>query len=241
MTFKRCFKISGWLFLFIVGLCFTWSVSSCGKAPIQSAVGLNIKYEVFNLSPDLGPVNLYINFLIANSQPFTYTFNQGYFTVNALDTAYRFRTPIINGVGGDVVFIRHDTLTRNSQYSLFITGNVATKTLIPIFTVDTATLPAVGRGKIRFVNASPTGNTGIDVYANGSLAFSKIAYPKFTDYIEVPNGNYDFTINATGSTTTLKTLLSVKIEDGRLYTLYTSGYTNRADSAAFNAAIITNR
>ncbi|MDP9077259.1 MAG: DUF4397 domain-containing protein [Bacteroidota bacterium] len=241
MNSKKYFKISGWLFLSIVGLWFTWSISSCGKAAVVSAAGLNIKYEVFNLSPDLGPVNLYINFLIANSTPFTYTYSQGYFTIANLDTAYRYRTPIINGVGGDVVFIRHDTLTRNTQYSLFITGNVANNTLLPIFTVDTATLPAVGRGKVRFVNASPTGTAGIDVYANGSLAFSKIAYPKFTPYIEVPNGSYTFTITATGSATVLKTLPTVSIQDGRLYTLYTSGYTNRADSAAFNAAIITNR
>lgn len=241
MTFKKCFKISGWLFLFTVGIWFTWSVSSCGKSGVQSAVGLNIKYEVLNLSPDLGPVNLYINFLIANNTPFSFNTNQGYFTVNALDTAYRFRTPIINGAGGVVVLTRHDTLTRNSEYSLFITGNVATNTLTSIFTVDTATLPAVGRGKVRFVNASPTATSGLDVYANGAKAFSNIAYPKFSPYIEVPNGNYDFTISATGSTTILKTLLSVQIQDGRLYTLYASGYNNRADSATFSAAVITNR
>lgn len=241
MNRKRYFKASGWLLLSIVGLWFTWSISSCGKSTGVSAAGLNIKYEVFNLSPDLGPVNLYINFLIANSTPFSFAYNQGYFTIATLDTAYRYRTPIINGVGGNVVFVRHDTLTRNTQYSLFITGNVATNTLKTIFTVDTATLPKVGRGKVRFVNASPTGTGGIDIYANGAKAFSNITYPNFTPYIEVPNGSYDFTITATGSTTVLKTLSSTKIADGRLYTLYTSGYTNRADSAAFSAAIITNR
>jgi hypothetical protein len=240
MIFKNKWKISVWLFVCIAGLWLASIISSCGKAPNSNAQGLNIRYEVLNLSPDAFPLDLYINFIIANTTPFSFNVNQGYFFVPALDTPYLIRVHQLGG-GGSLLASRSDILTRGTTYSLFITGNVANKTLTTIFTVDTASLPAVGRGKVRFVNASPTGAGGIDVYANGVKAFSKILYPKYSGYIELPNGNYDFQLNTTGSATILQTLKNVSIQDGRLYTLYSYGYTNRIDSAAFNAAVITNR
>ena len=62
-----------------------------------------------------------------------------------------------------------------------------------------------------------------------------------SDYLEVPVGNYDVQINETGSTNLIKEMPLVTVQDGKLYTLYTYGYSNRADSAAFNSAIITNK
>ena len=240
MILKNKWKITGWLFVCITGIWLTSVISSCGIAPISNAQGLNIRYQVLNLSPDAFPLDLYINFTSANTTPFTFNVNQGYFFIPALDTPYLIKVHQPGG-GGNVLASRSDILTRGATYSLFITGNVATKTLTTIFTVDTSKIPALGRGKIRFVNASPTGAGGIDVYANGTKAFTKILYPKFSDYIELPNGNYDFQLNPTGSTTILQTLKNVPIQDGRLYTLYSYGYNNRIDTAAFNAAIITNR
>jgi hypothetical protein len=237
MIFKNKWKITGWLFAGTACLWLASVISSCGKA--ATTTNLNIKYEVLNLSPDVLPVDIYIKFLKANSTPFHYGVNQGYFTPLYLDTPYFIRSAVVSG--GPVLISRPDILKTGGYYTLFITGNVATSSLTSIFTVDTASLPALGRAKIRFVNASPTGTGGIDVYANGTKAFSNVIYPKFSDFIELPNGNYDFQINATGSATVLKTLTNMSIQDGRLYTLYAYGYTNRTDSAAFNAAFITNR
>jgi hypothetical protein len=221
------------------GLWLVSIISSCGKGSTTNAINLGIKYEVLNLSPDVLPVNLYIKFLTVNPLPFTYSVSQGYFFVPALDTPFLIRSARI--AGGSVLLSRSDVLKRDAAYSLFITGNLANNSLTSIFTVDTASLPAVGRGKVRFVDASPSGASGLDVFANGVKAFSNVPYPKYSDYIEIPNGNYDFQVNAAGSTKILKTLTNIEIQDGRLYTLYAYGYTTRIDSASFNAAIITNR
>ena len=225
--------------LAVIGLWFASAISSCGKNLNNNAINLNIKYQVINLSPDVYPVDIYFNFVKTNPTHFIYGVSQGYFSVPSLELPYYIRsaniavdTPIIS---------RTDTLKRNVQYSLFITGDVAFNSITTIFTVDTATLPKIGRGKVRFVDASPSGTAGLDVYANGTKAFSKIIYPKYSDFVELPNGYYDFQINATGSSTVLKTMTNVQIQDGRLYTLYAYGYTNRPDTAAFNAAMITNR
>jgi hypothetical protein len=240
MIVKNKWEITGWLFAAAAGLWLTSVISSCGKAPISNPQGINIKYEVLNLSPDAFPLDLYIDFQIANTTPYTFSVNQGYFFLPSTDTPYLIRVHQTGG-GGALLTKRSDVLKKGAYYSLFITGNVATNSLTTIFTVDTSSIPTVGRGKLRFVNASPTGTDGIDVYANGVKAFSKIVYPKFSDFIELPNGNYDLQINSSSSNTILQTLKNIQIQDGRLYTLYSYGYNNRIDSAAFNSAIITNR
>ena len=47
------------------------NVTSCGKQSASPA-GLNVRYEVLNLSPDLSPVNLFIDFKQVNGQPYVF-------------------------------------------------------------------------------------------------------------------------------------------------------------------------
>lgn len=218
-------------------------MASCGKQSTASPQGLNIQYEIFNLSPDLAGVNLFIDFKQVNllglqSNPFIFNVNHGYFYVPSIDLPYQIRS---DSTTGNTIFARNDTLKSGLKYSLFITGTNGNGQLKQIFTVDTASIPTIGRGKIRFVNASPTATSGLDVYANGTLAFSKVLYTGFSKYIELPVGNYDFQINNTGSSTVQKEIPILTVQDGRLYTLYAFGYNTRTDSAAFNAGVITNK
>ncbi len=233
---------------FISGLLLVCTITSCGKQNSNSPTGLNIQYQVLNLSPDLFPVNLYIDNKVANvvststvnpiPNPFVFNVNHGYFYVPSIDTPYQIRTALISNA---TIFSRNDILKSGLKYTLFITGSVGDRSLAQIFTTDTASSPTIGRGKIRFVNVSPTATGGLDVTANGTSAFSKIGYKGVSKFVELPIGNYDLQIRATGTTNILKELSTVTIQDGRLYTLYTYGYTNRIDSAAFNAAVLTNK
>jgi len=243
MINKRNSSIPIGLALFAISALLISTITSCGKQGNASPQGLNIQYEILNLSPDLGPVDLYIDFKQVNgiSSPDIFALNQGYFYVPSTDLPYQFRPYIPNSTSGTTLFSRSDSLKSGLKYSLFITGAVADGSLKQIFTIDTAASPITGRGKIRFVNASPSATSGLDVYANGTLAFSNSLYPSYSKYLELPVGNYDFQITATGSSTVIKDEPMVTIQDGRLYTLYTYGYTTRADSAAFNAGVITNK
>ena len=226
------------MFLFAGSVVLLLNISSCGKQSSSSQAGLNIQYEIINLSPDINPVNLYIDFKRVNSTPYIFSVNQGYFYIPSTDTPYQIRTAATSGV---TLLSRSDILKSGLKYSMFIVGDMASKSAKTIFTVDTSTAPASGRGKIRFVNASPTGTSGLDLFANGTPAFNGLVYPQFSKYIEIPVGNYNFQINTTGTANVLKTLSSVTIQDGRLYTIYAYGYTSRVDTAAFNAGVITNK
>jgi hypothetical protein len=240
MTFKNSNNIFIGLFLFIAGVLIIPMVSSCGKSGAASPTGLNVQYRILNLSPDLSPVNLFIDFNQVNTSPFVFTVDHGYFYVPSLDTPYQIRSAL---VAGTQLFSRYDVLKSGLKYTLFITGNESDGSIKQILTIDTASLPAIGRGKVRFVNASPTATGGLDLFANGTGTkdFSNVVYTKSSKFVELPAGNYDFQINATGSSGVLKDLPGIIIQDGRLYTLYAFGYTTRADTAAFSAAVLTNR
>lgn len=213
-------------------------ISSCSKNGNANPIGLNILYEIINLSPDINPVNLFIANTQVNSSPYIFGVRQGYFFVPSTVVPYQIRSV---QYAGTTYLSRSDVLKSGARYSLFIVGSLKNNTDTTIFTVDTSGTPTPGRGKIRFVDASPSATGGLDVLANDSVLFSDIKYQKISNYVELPVGNYDLKILPTGTTTIIKELTPVTIQDGRLYTLYTYGYTSRADTAAFNAATIVNQ
>jgi hypothetical protein len=124
---------------------------------------------------------------------------------------------------------------------LFVTGLRADTTVTGIFTIDTSSSSTPGRGKIRFINASPR-SMGLDVTANGTLAFTNRTFKSVSKFIEIAPGNYDFIITPTGvPANVLKTIPRVSIQDGKLYTIYSYGMVGRVDSAAFGGGVIANK
>jgi hypothetical protein len=235
-------KVSVFLFLFILVVFIIPFASSCGKGGNASAVGYNTQLEILNLSPDLQPVNLYIDFLQQGTTSYSYPISSGYFYLNSIDTPIQIRSSLFTTVN---LFGIDSILLANHKYSLFITGLKSDTSYTYIFTGDdfTAT-PNQGFGKVRFVNASLPA-TNLNVLANNTIAFLNIKYKAVSPYVQIPAGNYNFQITTTAtpnvvlSTPTLST--STTIQDGRLYTLYSYGIINRTDTSAFGAALLTNR
>ncbi|MFI5161613.1 MAG: DUF4397 domain-containing protein [Sphingobacteriales bacterium] len=234
------------IFLAVVCAMIGTFISSCGKTSSSSATALNIQYQVVNLSPDLGPISLYINYSIYNNLHFIYPAPSGYFYLSSIATPFQIR-PSPNQTGTTTVintsniFSLSDALKPNLKYTLFITGVNATHSLDTLFLTDTGATPATGRGKVRFLNASPL-STGFDVLANGTLAFSNQQYNKVSKFVELPAGNYTFQVfNAGTITGVIGSEQNVTIQDGRLYTLYSYGIAGHTDSLAFGMATITNK
>jgi hypothetical protein len=235
---EKTIKIAGGIILSAVIAFFFFSISSCGKGNEASPEGLNIEYEVFNLSPDIFQLDLFVNNAMVNSSPFVFNQPQGYFYVPSVVIPYQIRSAINTG---DTWFSLNDVLTPGAKYTLYVTGNIANNTQDTLLTVDTALTPPLGHGGIRFVNVSPTAAGGLDMYLNGTRADSAILYRKYSIFTTVPVGNYDVQIDATGTKTILNEMPTVTVQDGRLYTIYAYGYSTRTDTAAFSAGIVTNR
>ncbi len=228
------------LFLCGVGIMVITFIVSCGKSGNTAPAGSNVQMQVINLSPDLLAVNLWVSYVKQNKTPYTYPSPSGYFTLGNIDTPIQIRSYFASVSTTNLVSL-NKVLKPNLKYTLFITGLRADSSITSIFTVDTAAAPAVGRGKIRFVNASPHSNP-LDITANGTLAFTNQVYKNISKFIEIPPGNYDFKIMPTGTTTNiLADMPGVTISDGKIYTLYCHGISGGADSVAFSAGILSNK
>lgn len=210
--------------------------SSCGKEGNASPTGFNTQLNIINLSPDVLPVNLFINQRQQNTRSYIYSVPSGYFYLNTLAMPVQIRTL------QNLVIFNNDTaaLTTNSKHTIMITGMVTDKTLASIYLSDSSALPTLGRGKVRFVNAAAR-SANIDVYANGTLAIKNQPILKVSDYMEFPAGIYDFKIAAAGTQSILSEQANTLIQDGRLYTIYTYGISGRTDTAKFASGLIINR
>lgn len=235
------------LFIVITGLMVVVFLSSCGKTASKNATSLNVKYQVVNLSPQLGPVSLYIDYSIFNNYSFLYAVPSGYFNLTSIDTPFQIRSSP-NQLTGTVVILgniisRNDALKANLKYTLFIVGTKADNTVSSVFLTDTGSTPSAGRAKVRFLNASPQ-STGFDVVANGYLdpGFTNLTYKNVSKYVEMPAGNYNFQVFKTGTNAgVIGTLPNVTVQDGHLYTLYSYGLVGHTDTLAFGMGAITNK
>jgi len=248
MIGKKNNTISGFLVLIIASVFLTPYISSCGKSGNASSVGLNVQFQVLNLSPNIQPVDLYLDYVKQNTNSYSYPFSSGYFYLNSIDTPLQIRSSATTLTNNNFFTINHLGFQANHKYSLFIIGSylvtdTASSTLTPVITVDdTAAIPPAGFGKIRFINGALQ-NAGIDVTANGTIAFSAVKFAGISPYIVLPAGNYSFQLNQTNTPGVIlsTTLGTTTIQDGHLYTMYSYGVPLHTDSSAFNAGIITNR
>ena len=230
------------LSLFVITFLVLPFVSSCGKGGALSPSALNIQYQVVNANPTLGSVDLYIHYAKVNSNSYFYPIASGYFYLTSIDTPFQIRNGTSLTVGAIAPSSNIFVLPipkPGLKYTLMITGLASVDTSY-ILTTDTASIPTIGRGKVRFENAS-SGTTAFDVTANGVAAFTDIPYKAVSRYIELPAGNYDFQVFPNKSSTLLRDIPHITIQDGRIYTLYCYGQPGRTDSLAFGSGFITNQ
>jgi hypothetical protein len=234
------------LIYLMLSLFIGFGMQSCGTSNNVNPAVTTTKINIIDVSPDVYSVDTYINNIKFNSA--LHHFNAtGYVGINAGQQPLQVRTSYTTiGYSSTALFTISPTLLSNSNYSLFITGyrvaNIASDSLTHIFVADTSALPAVGYGKIRFINVSPR-SPGFDIYANGTKAFSNITYTKVSGFLEIPAGVYDFKVNTAGSTNVQKDIPGITVQDGHLYTIYAYGLigTSTRDSTAFNTGLITNK
>jgi len=62
-------------------------------------------------------------------------------------------------------------------------------------------MPKQMNSYVRILHASPNA-PAVDIYANGNIIVSNLAYKEFTQYLPVPSGNYTIKVFPTGNTTT---------------------------------------
>lgn len=75
---------------------------------------------------------------------------------------------------------------------------------------------------VRVVHAASDA-PAVDVLANGNLVFQGIKYKGFTEYVPVPPSTYDFSVNVSGTTTTVLSSGPTMLRGGSAYTFFAFG------------------
>ena len=230
-----------YLCYFITGVMLVPMIASCSKEGTTLSTS-NAYLNIVNVSPDVRPFNLYANAIRQGLTTYNYPSASNYFLQNVAEVPLEIRPVLASNVTQTRLLVLDQELKRDVRYTWYVTGFRSDSSLATVFTVDSSSAPAVGRGKIRFVNVS-INSPALNLTANDTIAFRNVPYKSVTDYIELTAGNYNLNITASATpSTSIKALSSVSILDGKLYTVYAYGLVGRVttDTAAFNAGVTLN-
>lgn len=116
------------------------------------------------------------------------------------------------------------TLCDGVAYEAAATGLLAHIT-VQVRRVDLAPVGSVDKpmARIRVVHAS-TDAPAVDIAVKGGdVLVSHLAYPRASDWLDVPAGSYDLEVRPAGQTDVALSLPGVKLEAGQVYSFYAIG------------------
>lgn len=131
-------------------------------------------------------------------------------------------------------------------YSVFILDTLQTNEKRFLLTQDDLSAPAADKAKVRFVNLSfsPTlnpGGLGLGIAGAETDLFTAKAFYQYTDFTAIDPGE-SITFNIKEENQVVTTLPNVKIEKGKIYTIYAKGNSAATiDSLKLGAAIYTHK
>jgi len=127
-------------------------------------------------------------------------------------------------------------------YSLFVLDTLKTNTKKYLLTEDDLSAPAAEKAKVRFINLSKDAPAlSLRISGKDADLFTNKSFYEYTAFSAVDPGE-SVTFNVNAGTETKAALPNVKIEKGKIYTIYAKGIsTATIDSLKLGAAIYTHK
>lgn len=207
------------------------TISACKKDfnddPIEAA-GIGFVHA----SPGTGA----LDFIVDNQKggTFTYTNDLGYYSAypgsRLLGVAKKDSLKYLTNLNA--------TLQPGVFYSVFVVDTLKSTKLLVV--EDDLKAPETDKAKVRFINLSP-GTAAYDLGIAGTAdpLFTAKAFKEFTPFINIaPNDSYAFELKQGG--TVKVTLPAVKIEKGKIYTIWAKGLSSATDSTALGLSVLPN-
>ncbi|MFN2284095.1 MAG: DUF4397 domain-containing protein, partial [Anaerolineae bacterium] len=123
--------------------------------------------------------------------------------------------------------------TPESDYTIAAT-DILTQ-ITPIVLMDDNGAPAAGKAHVRFVHTSPNAPAVDVALAGGAVLFGNIAFQEASGYLPVDAGTYDLEVRLAGEATVVLPLPGVTFEEGRIYTVFATGFAG--GDPALNALV----
>lgn len=210
--------------------------AACSKDRIepQQVAGLSI----ISAFPDTMSLDFYIDQTRANDKALKFNSKIDYLNLFPGN-----RTLSVAKRGGNkALAYKNFSLASGVGYSIFILDTLNSNDKKYLMVEDDLSAPAADKAKVRFINLSKDAPAlSLQVHGKETALFTNKAFYEYTNFSAVdPGESVTFDINE-GST--LKTSIpNVKIEKGKIYTVYAKGISTAAiDSLKLSAAIYTHK
>jgi hypothetical protein len=144
---------------------------------------------------------------------------------------------------GTTTALLSDSLTFKPQlgYSLFVIDKLETVKFLLL--EDDLTQPAAGKARIRFVNASPDAPAlNLAIAGKETDVFTNKLFKEFSAFESIDAAEkvtFKVKNKATGATET--TIADVKIEAGKIYTIWVKGLKAATDDTKLGVAVFTHK
>jgi hypothetical protein len=221
----------------LAALVITLGLSSCMKDDFENTPISISGLSLVHASPTTEKLDVYIDNTRASIDDFAFGNKMDYLRAYSGDrTITVTKKGLTTRLTSDVV-----KLVPDFGYTVFVVDKFEAIDLLTL--QDDLALPAAGKAKVRFVNLSPDGGA-LNLAINGAatdLADNR-AFKEFSAFVPVDAAeNVTFNVKNKATGAVEATISGVKIEDGKIYTIYAKGLKANADDTRFGAAIFTHK
>lgn len=195
--------------------------SNSGNGPSSSPESLLSALTVINGAPDAAGFDFVLNDDLVLPVNVSYGERMLYFYPFSGNHRARFYT---HKTFTNPLYSTKINLARGKFHSLFLAGTIA-DSLTTLLIEDDLTKPKAGKAKVRFLNLSPDAG-GLDFsIVDDSLFASKKEFKQYTDFHEIPAGNYTAKFKtSTDALTQQNYTFELKLEEGKIYTVWARGF-----------------
>ena len=220
----------------IAALAITVGLSSCMKnddnyTPVEIS-GLSL----IHASPTTDKLDVYVDNTKASINDFSFGTKMDY--LNAYSGVRTLR--IAKQGGTTAIFSKQYTLKQSVGYSAFLIN--ALDNIDILLVEDELKVPTAGKASIRLVNVSPDATPlSLSITGQTSNLASGVAFKANSSIVEIdPSEKVSFDIKTADGV--VKTALqNVKIEAGKIYTVWAKGLNAATDDTKFRVAIFTHK
>jgi len=172
---------------------------------------------IANASPASGDLFFFADANQINNTALTYTNAAGYYNFNLGN-----RVLSVKNSAGTTVATQNVTLERGNTFTAFAVNTFDNIELVVYR--DSISSTSTGKSYVRFINLSPDADP-INVSGTTQTFATGLAFKQATPFIEVTAGDYDLTFKDTATQDTLVQDNAVALRAGKIYTIYTKGFT----------------
>ncbi len=208
--------------------------SACTKENTSTSTDLgNSHVLLINSAKTASAIDLYWTGNKLNTIPLAFGATTGYQKVTSGTRNIQIKANLTN----TLLATNTVKLLRDSSYTFFVfdVKGVTTTAVAE----DDLSLPSFGNAKIKFANMS-SGLTGADLaIVNGPVIASSVSFGMIGNYTELKAGTYNLVLREHGTNKVMLNIPNVRVDNTKIYTIWSAGSTSGTGSAALTSQIIS--